>query len=154
MKTLKKILLFSPLLLTTSLFADTDASYPPNLHETVGKTSPMFSSASSEASHWLALMDQHQYGAAWLDSGPLFQDLITQDQWIAAMQALRRPLGQVRTRQVTTHQATQTLPGGTQGYFMIIRYNTSFSGKSSMIEILKLMMISHEQWRVISYTFK
>lgn len=151
MKTFLSYLLF----FTTPLLADTSASFPPNLYETEGGTkSPAFSSASAEASHWINLMDQAQYGSTWMDAGPLFHDIITQEQWIAAMRTLRRPLGVVRSRRVADHRASESLPGGSRGYFMTIRFDTNFSEKPGVSEIVTLMMIQNDQWRVVSYSFK
>ncbi len=133
---------------------DPSASYPPNVYGTEGGTAPMYTAASAEASHWIALMDVAAYAGAWQDAGPLFHDIIQQDQWVAAMRALRRPLGLVRTRKVIDHKASESLPGGTRGYFMTIRYETNFSSKTGAIEIVVLMMIRNDQWRVISYSFK
>lgn len=154
MKNCLKSLIPGLVLLTAPGYGDSYPNQPPFPYDALGKTSPMFSSADSEASHWIALLDQGQYGAAWADAGPLFQDVIAQDQWVAAMKAIRRPLGNVKARSSGRHRSTETLPGGTKGYFFILEYQTSFSGKSSATETLILMMIQNDQWRVISYSVR
>jgi hypothetical protein len=139
-------------LLFQTAWADSSAALPPNPYETQGGTkSPVFSAASSESSHWLGLMDQSQYGPAWSDSGPLMHDMMTQAQWVQAMNGVRKPLGQVRTRRVGSHRTLQSLPGGSKGLFVVIEYHTSFSSKPTATETVTLMMIAHDQWRVISY---
>lgn len=152
MKTLTIVLL----LLTSLVNAQPPpAMAPPNPNETRGGvTNPLFAAASAEASHWMTLIDQGQFASSWLDAAPLFKDIITREQWVAAMVATRRPLGNVRARQVGRSEASQSLPGGTQGAFMIIRYNTDFANRSGLEETVTLMMIRNDQWRVVSYSVR
>lgn len=148
------------LLLTSPLLADSDASLPPNPNEAEpnaiqgGKLSPAFTEANSQAVSWLALVDQGQYGSSWLDAGPIFKDVITRDQWVAAMRVTRQPLGQQRTRKVDSHSTTNSLGYGTRGNFMTITYRSSFSAQGSRIEKVTLMTIQHNQWRVIGYSIE
>lgn len=148
--------LFWCLLLGTSPFlAVSNADSPPTPYVDQGeKKSAMFSAASSEASHWLNLLDQSQYSASWLDAGPILKDVITKDQWKAALQATRRPLGLVNSRKVGEHQAKESLPSGIKGNFMVIQYETDFSAKKGAVETVTLMMIKNDQWRAISYSVK
>lgn len=131
------------------------ATPPPNPYDSGGgMKSPTFSQASAEASHWMTLIDQAQYPGSWLDAGPLLQDVITQEEWVAAMQGIRRPLGIPRARKVVGGSTTEVLPRGTRGNFVTVIYNTDFSGKSGVTEIVTLMMVQYDQWRVISYSLK
>lgn len=140
------------LLFAIPLFGDSNASYPPNIYETEGgQKAPVTSEANAEAVSWLTLLDQGQYGSAWLDAGSLMKDIVTQEQWEAAMQALRQPLGNVTARKTGTSQTTQSLPGGTRGNFVVINYETSFSFKPTATEKVTLMTNALNQWRVISY---
>jgi len=135
------------------LLADTHAGYPPNPQETEGgKRAPTFSDANAQAIYWINLIDQQQYSSSWLAAGGLLRDVITQDQWAAAMQAVRRPLGTVSSRKVSSHQTAKNLPYGTKGNFMIIKYETNYSRKPNSIETITLMTEGRlGQWKVISY---
>ncbi len=130
--------------------------YPPNpIDPTQGATTnPAVTEAMDEASHWLNLIDQGQYGSAWLDSGPLMKDIITEQEWIGAMDEVRAPFGNVRTRKVARNQSISALPHGTKGNFMLLEYRTQFSGNFTAKERLILMTDSLGQWRVISYDVK
>lgn len=117
-------------------------------------TSPSFSAANAEAMHFINLIDQGQYPAAWKDAGSLLKDAVTPQQWTAAMQALRAPLGYASTRKVSHHTATNTLPFGTKGYFMIIEYSTQFAQKMKAKERVTVMTDIGGQWRVVAYAIQ
>ncbi len=116
-----------------------------------GSTSPVYSDALSEASHFLNLIDQNQYGPAWQDAGPLLKDCVTEDQWIGAMYKTRRPLGNVRSRKATGQQIQDRLPHGTRGYFVLLRYDTQFAGSNKGREELALMRDEFGRFRAVSY---
>ncbi|NGX54130.1 MAG: hypothetical protein K1000chlam4_00855 [Chlamydiae bacterium] len=134
------------------LLADISPNRPPQSNDTTGGSlSPVYSEANSTAISWLTLLDQGQYSATWSQGGSLLKDIVPQNQWVAAMQAIRKPLGNATTRKVSGSQATETLPGGTKGSFMIINYQTSFSNKPFVTEKITMMAWTHERWQVISY---
>ncbi len=154
-------------LLTTPLFSLPPVSAPPpgglppstiapppvaDTDTSGGKTSPAFSQANEQAIYWVALIDQGQWASSWLATGGLIKDLISQEQWAAAMQATRARLGSVRSRKVSNFQTTQVLKNGTKGTFMIISYQTNFSKLPGAIETFVLMTEGPlAEWRVISY---
>jgi hypothetical protein len=136
------------------LLASTNPSYPPNPYDDTSGVSPAVSDARAVAVTWLTLMDQVQYGPAWQEAGPLFRDIITKEQWIAAMEGIRSPLGYVSMRKVEAQRTMNALPYGTLGYFMEIKFTTSFWRKSSAVEICTLMFDQLNNWRVIHYAIE
>jgi len=148
-----KTLLVTLFFLLTPLFADTSAAYPPNPYETKGgRRAPAFSKANAQAIYWINLIDQYQYGATWLEAGILVKDVTTQKQWAAAMKETRSGLGVVHSRKVSSHQSATSLPGGTKGNFMIIKYATNYANKPSMVETITLMTEGRlGQWKVVAY---
>lgn len=149
-----KLLLAAALSLTCPLLADSDASYPPNPYDTSGgMVAPAFSQANAQAIYWVNLLDQFQYGATWLEASGLLRDVITQDQWAAAMQARRQSLGPVVSRKIATHMATNQLPYGTKGNFIILTYNTQYQMFSNAVETVILMMEGPLlKWKVAGYS--
>jgi hypothetical protein len=120
-----------------------------------GSTSnPAVTQAMAEASHWLNLVDQQQYGPAWLDSGPLMKDIINEQEWIGAMDYVRAPFGNNLSRQLNKSRSISALPHGTKGNFMSLEYRSQFSGNHGAIERIALMSDSLGQWRVISYDIR
>lgn len=150
-------LFFSYFSLFTPIFSDDNIDYSPTSSENTpgtpgAKTDPAFSESNAAAFHWLNLVDQFQFAGSWLDGGSLLRDVISQDQWIAAMEGTRRRYGNVRTRKVKNFTQTRTLPFGTRGNFMVITYRTEFSKKSSTLEQVVLMTEGPlKLWKVVHY---
>src|ERR1700733_5403735 len=78
---------------------ETSVPYPISPYDTSrgGRTDPVVA-AQDEGAHWLQLLDQQQYGPSWSDAGSLLKDIISQNQWIGAMSVVRRPFGNVLSR--------------------------------------------------------
>ena len=151
---MKSVLVLALFLTAAPLLADSSSAYPPSPYETAGgKRAPAFSDANAAAIHFLSIVDNQVYGGAWLDSGGLMQDIVPQEIWASGIHAVRIRLGNVRARKVASHHPAHALPGGTQGEFMIITYQTQFAQKPNAVETVILMM--HPPlglWKVISYS--
>ncbi len=151
---MRSTLLLAIVLKAASLLADSSAAYPPNPYEFAGGVrAPTFSEANAAAIHFLSIVDNQVYAGAWLEAGGLMHDVVPQQVWSAGMRVVRQGLGNVRARKVASHRAVQVLPGGTQGEFMIITYQTQFAQKPNSIETVVLMM--HPPlglWKVICYS--
>jgi len=151
------LLFFSCLGITSSLLANSDIDYSPTSSETTpgtpgAKTDKSFSEANAAAMHWLNLLDQYQFPGSWLDASSLFRDVISQDQWVAAMEGTRKRYGNVRTRQVKNFTKTHTLTFGTAGEFMVITYRTEFSKKANMLEQVVMMTEGPLRlWKAVHY---
>lgn len=131
---------------------------PPNPNSTRGGAiSPIYSQANAEAAHFLALMDQHAYKSAWGDAGPLLKDVVTADQFSFAMEGVRTPLGNLQVRKTPERGAqnhTESLPHGTRGLFVILNFDSTFSGSRQAKESVTLMQNDRGEWRVIAYQVK
>lgn len=111
----------------------------------------MFSESRANCVAWLTLLDQTLYQAAWDEGGALLKDIISRREWIAAMNAIRKPMGYNSSRKVSSQRVLDVLPFGTKGYFMQINFTSSFWGKGSATENCILMYDRFSNWRVISY---
>ncbi|NGX61196.1 MAG: hypothetical protein K940chlam9_00677 [Chlamydiae bacterium] len=162
MQTIQKTAVFSQIkfhllglffLAVTPVWADSNASYPPNPYETQGgKKAPTFSDANAQAIYWLNLIDQQQYSATWLEAGGLLRDAVTQSQWAAGIGAVRTPLGTRRSRKVASHSYATELPFGTKGNFIIIEYDTQYAKLTQGVERITLMTEGpYAQWKVVAY---
>lgn len=109
--------------------------------------------ARAEGSHFLNLIDQGQFEAAWSDAGALFRNLVDRKIWAAGMNAVRKPMGYVSTRKIGNYSRLKALPG-VPGNFMVIDYRTTFSRKSNVTERLILTPNELDEWRVISYQIR
>lgn len=144
-------MLISLTLLAFSAFADSNASYPPHPEDSDSPTSPVSSITAQVALEWITLLDQMRYDISWSEAGSMLKDSIARNQWMAAMDVTRRPLGYVSSRKVRSQTTRKILNYGTVGMFMIIKYDSSFLGRSSAVETCTLMREKDNSWRVVSY---
>lgn len=152
MKTLFIGLIFLPVSLFATWPTGINTQVNPQNPYQVSKTAPPFSEANARAIYWINLIDQQQYSASWQEASGLVQDVTSQEQWAAGMEATRKGFGSVNSRKLTSHQATDSLPGGTRGHFLIIKYETNFSRKPGQIETVTMMTEgSLNLWKVVSY---
>jgi|GEM_PF-3610298 len=125
----------------------------PTGDSTDNSTSPDFTAARSQAVYWLGLLDQGAYPSSWSQASGLLQDILSQNIWTAAMKAVRGNYGNSTSRKVTSHRLMNKLPHGTQGKFMEITFESSFSSKGKVQETVTLMAIGERgQWKVATYS--
>lgn len=69
-----------------------------------------------EASNsWLKLIDNSQYAKSWETAAELFKNAVSKEHWNQSLNAIRKPLGEVITRNVKSKQYTTSLPGAPDG---------------------------------------
>jgi hypothetical protein len=107
------------------------------------------SAAQAQAIYWLSLIDQRQYPASYSQAGSIFRAVISSSIWNAAMESLRGPKGNVRSRSVNGTKKTTNL-GGLQGDFITINFSTKFSKGGDIAEAVTLSS-QGGQWKVVSY---
>jgi hypothetical protein len=106
------------------------------------------------AEKWLGLVDSGKYTESWTEASELFKNSITQEQWKRTVEAVRKPLGKIITRKLSTKTYTTSLPGVPDGEYVVIQFNTSFENKKSAIETITPMKDKDGKWRVSGYYIK
>jgi hypothetical protein len=106
------------------------------------------------AEQWLSLVDQGEYSESWKEAAEYFRNTVNQTQWEQMVQATRKPLGKITSRNVKTKMYTTTLPGAPDGEYVVIEFATSFENKKSAIETVIPMMDKDGKWRVSGYYIK
>ena len=107
--------------------------------------------ARRRARAWLALVDQGQYGESWDTAAALFQASTSKEQWSAAAQRVREPLGQLSTRQFRAAEFRTALTGAPEGKYFIVHYDSAFAKKPSTREVLTLKQAPDASWKVAGY---
>jgi len=107
--------------------------------------------AQSAADSWLKLTDAGDAGASWDQAATLFKGAVTKEQWTQALAGVRRPLGKVISRKVTSRQYTEKMPGAPDGKYVTIQYETVFEKKASAVETVTPMLDPDGIWRVSGY---
>jgi hypothetical protein len=100
---------------------------------------------------WLALADQGKYGESWDAGSGTFKMTISRKEWITAMEALRKPLGNVKSRKIIDIGNAENPRGLPQGEYMVYYYETQFDNPSKTQELLTLSLERDGQWRLLTY---
>ena len=110
--------------------------------------------ALSSAETWLSLVDEGKYSDSWNEAAGYFKSAIKEERWQETLQAVRKPLGKVISRQVKSKSYHTSLPGDPDGEYVVIKFETSFGNKKSAIETVTPMMDKDGKWRVSGYFIK
>jgi len=107
--------------------------------------------AESAARAWLALVDAGNYAQSWTDAATLFKKVVDQPAWQKQLDGVRPPLGNVLSRKTASRKYTKTVPGGPDGEYVILSFETSFEKKRSAVETVTPMKDPDGTWRVSGY---
>ena len=119
------------------------------------ETNPEAEKAAKEsAKAWLALIDAEKYDQSWQEAALYVRNLVPKDQWQRTLQAARKPLGKLVSRELKSTRYTTSTPGAPDGQYVIIQYNTTFEKKMSAVETVTPMLDRGGKWRVSGYYIK
>ena len=108
--------------------------------------------ASAEA--WLAMVDSGKYADSWKQASDYFKNAVKQPQWEQSLAALRKPLGKIVSRTLSSKTYMTSLPGAPDGEYVVIQFETSFQNKKSAVETITPMREKDGKWRVSGYYIK
>ena len=103
---------------------------------------------------WLGRLDAADYSATWNTAAEAFKAATTTQGWSRAAQAVRAPLGQLRTRTEKSATVTRTLPGAPDGLYVVFQFNTVFENKAHAVETVTVKQESAATWKVAGYFIK
>ncbi len=110
--------------------------------------------ARKSAEQWLALIDAGKYAESWTTAAQYFKNAVSQDQWNASLEFVRKPLGALVSRQLQSAKYTKSLPGVPDGEYVVLQFHSSFTNKKVAIETVTPMLDKDGQWRVSGYYIK
>ena len=110
--------------------------------------------AVAAAQTWLAGIDGGHYAESWTDASEFFRNALTQDKWVAAMQSVRAPLGDLKIRTVDSAVASTSLPGVPDGNYVVMQFRTAFSKMKSATETVTFSLEKDGAWRASGYYIK
>lgn len=102
---------------------------------------------------WLEIVDSGKYAASWDESALFFQEQISSSKWVQALNKVRSPLGGVISREVTNTSTHSTLPGVSNGEYVVVILATSYEHKKSATETVTVTK-DGDEWRVVGYFIK
>jgi hypothetical protein len=95
--------------------------------------------ATAAGKNWLSLLDDHKYEESWKQAASMFRDEVKQDEWVAALERSRQPLGASLSRAAARLDFTKSLRGAPDGDYAIIHFTTDFKNKAAVTERLTLV---------------
>jgi hypothetical protein len=110
--------------------------------------------AEAAAREWLKTVDSGGYATSWDGAAAYFKTAITKGNWMKALEAARKPLGNNLSRKATSRQYRTSLPGAPDGKYVVIQFASSFEHKAQAVETVTPMMEKDGKWRVSGYFIK
>lgn len=107
--------------------------------------------AVASAHKWLQLLDQGKYAESWQQAAPFVHQSLRQDKWVEQLTKARKPLGALKSRELTALQKVENEPGVPEGEHVRLRFNISMEHKMIGIETLVLSKNDSDQWQVVGY---
>ena len=107
---------------------------------------------ASAAMAWLAVVDSGDYAGSWKGTSQYFKGIVNRDQLVQQLTSVRRPMGQMISRVLTSSTPAASLPGAPDGEYVIMVFNTVFTNKKSGIETLTV--VKEGTWKVAGYYIK
>jgi Protein of unknown function (DUF4019) len=115
---------------------------------------PSEKAAEASARAWLALVDDGKYGESWDGAAEVFRSAVTKAQWESALEAARKPLGQMVSRKLRSAKVMTDLPDAPPGEYVVVQYDTRFANQASALETIVPMKEKDGSWRVSGYFIK
>jgi len=124
--------------------------------EDTGATAKKQADAAMQA--WLGEIDQGDYPKSWTDASTSFRKVLTSEQWAAALQSVRSPLGKVLERKLESalYQTSVPTPDGKsiKGEFVIAQFDTSFENMKYARETVTFEKDTDGAWHASGYYIK
>ncbi|MGO8690953.1 MAG: DUF4019 domain-containing protein [Thermoguttaceae bacterium] len=107
--------------------------------------------AVAAAESWLALVDDGKYTESWDAAADYLKSVVTKDDFVKSLNAARKPLGKLKSREVKSKEYRTSLSGAPDGQYVVIQFKTSLENKKSAIETVTPMLDKDGKWRVSGY---
>ncbi len=107
--------------------------------------------ALSAAESWLALVDDGKYAESWDSAAEYLKNAVSKNDFVKSLNAARKPLGKLKSREVESKEYRTSLPGAPDGEYVIIQFKTSLENKKSAVETVTPMLEKDKTWRVSGY---
>lgn len=132
----------------TKLLADPPLPSPAENHAEAEKQ------AVETAESWLAQVDDGKYGESWDAAADYLKNAVTKDDFVKSLNAVRKPLGKLQSREVQSRAYRTSLPGAPDGEYVVIQFKTVLENKQLAIETVTPMLSKDRKWKVSGYYVK
>jgi predicted SnoaL-like aldol condensation-catalyzing enzyme len=107
--------------------------------------------AVAVAESWLAQVDDGKYAESWDAAAEYLKNVASKEDFVKSLNAARKPLGKLNSREVKSKEYRTSLPGAPDGEYVVIQFKTSFENKKAAIETVTPMLDKDKKWRVSGY---
>ena len=115
---------------------------------------PRATTAQAAARSWLLIADRGDVEASWSAAGKKFREVLDLKAWRQAMTEVRAPLGGVQDRTMLATRFDTKFPGGPDGEYAQVLFETNFTTKSQARETVTLEREPDGIWRVMGYLIR
>ncbi|HVP87869.1 MAG TPA: DUF4019 domain-containing protein [Casimicrobiaceae bacterium] len=115
---------------------------------------PRASEAQAAARSWLLIADKGDVEASWSAAGKKFREVLDLTTWRQALTEARGPLGDVQTRTMRATRFDAKMPGGPDGDYAQVLFETDFAKNSGARETVTLEREPDGVWRVMGYLIR
>lgn len=122
-----------------------EIQYPPEVKASMAE-------AAKAAQEWLKLIDAGKFAESWDRAAPRMQITIPKDEWVKAMEIVRKRIGPFRSRTFKNEAPAWNPKGLAPGAYMVLRYDAEF-GNARAVELITLSQQNDGQWKVLTYNF-
>jgi len=99
---------------------------------------------------WLDLIDKGAYGESWDQASEVMKNTMKKEEWVQVMNATRKPMGAVNSRQLINQLPAKNPHGLPEGDYEVLYYKTSFGRKPDAKELITLRL-EKDGWKVLTY---
>ena len=118
---------------------------------TVRADDPPEKLAQKAAEAWMPLWDSGKYDESYELLAEHTRNNIPKQQWFVYWTAVRKPLGKLKSRKLVHAEYIESLKGVPDHAGAILRYESSFENRASVVETFGMMRETDGTWRVANY---
>ena len=107
--------------------------------------------AQKAAEAWMPLWDEGKWEESYKELAEQTRKDNTPRQWYVYWYAVRKPLGKLKSRKLVEAKYIESLPGDPGRAGAVLRYESSFEKKESLVETFAMMLEKDGAWRVGYY---
>lgn len=106
--------------------------------------------ARTAADAWLAIEDSEDYAKSWDAASDYFHSQVPKEGWVRRMNAVRKPLDPMLTRELSASEWKDSIPNLPKGEYVAFAYETVFASGHPQPETV-VMVHQGSAWKMIGY---
>ncbi|HOK04735.1 MAG TPA: DUF4019 domain-containing protein [Victivallales bacterium] len=109
--------------------------------------------AKDAAELWLNLLDNEKYDETWNNASTFFKEIVPKKNWLKDISKIKKIFGKLKSRKLIGTKYLTSIPGGPDGEYVTLIYQSDFDNKKNAIETIT-PMLDKDSWRVAGYYIK